>query len=264
MKSNRLLPVILLIIIVVFVGLAGWLYFTNSKAVNNNQTITSNINDKTKTLAAKQAEKVTLQNEAKTLASELTAAQTALSQTSFRSSAESIEYDSLLFSIAADNKLQITSLTTSPPSGVKEGNNNYQLLTFSVNVEGMIPDAIFAKTEDSAAYITATINHILAFTDTIAHSADFDTAVIPSVSITEPAPMTDQDVAALKDSINSSIQSELTADETQGLTDDQIAALVQSKLAALKSPDVQVLIAKAGISKPSAAIQIQIWTYKGA
>jgi len=76
--------------------------------------------------------------------------------------------------------------------------------------------------------------------------------------------MTDQDVAALKDSINSSIQSELTADETQGLTDDQIAALVQSKLAALKSPDVQVLIAKAGISKPSAAIQIQIWTYKGA
>jgi len=76
--------------------------------------------------------------------------------------------------------------------------------------------------------------------------------------------MTDADVAALQDNINSEVQAQLTSDETQNLTTDQIAALVQSNLAAMKPDQIQALIEKAGIAKPSATVTINVWTNKGA
>jgi hypothetical protein len=88
--------------------------------------------------------------------------------------------------------------------------------------------------------------------------------MIPSINITSPAPMTDADIAALKNTINGEVQAGLTEDETQGLADDEIAALVQTRLKAMKPAQVQVLIEQAGITKPLATITIQVWTLKGA
>jgi len=74
-----------------------------------------------------------------TLQSELTAAQTTVAQVDFLTSAESIKYDGILFSIAADTNLQITSLSATAPADTTENSNNYQLTTFTVNVAGVAP-----------------------------------------------------------------------------------------------------------------------------
>ena len=166
-----------------------------------------------------------------TLQSELTAAQTAVTQIDFLTSAESIKYDGILFSIAADANLQITSLSATAPADTTENSNSYQLTTFTVNVAGVAPQKVFASTADSTAYIAATVNNILAFTHEVANSSDFDTAEMPSVSLTSSVPMTDDDIATLNAAIGSEVQAGLTTAETQGLTSDQITALAQSKLA---------------------------------
>jgi len=248
----------------VFVGAAELLLANNSKEVAKQSTLKNTIAQDQKTLNQGQAEEAAKQKEATTLQNELTDAQNAVNQENFRKSAESIEYDQSLFSIANAAKVQITSLTAAPPVETKENNATYQVTTFTLDVEGITPDTIFSKAADSTAYINSTVQNILAFIDQVANSSDFNTAVIPTTSITAPEPMTDADVAALQDNINSEVQAQLTSDETQNLTTDQIAALVQSNLAAMKPDQIQALIEKAGIAKPSATVTINVWTNKGA
>jgi hypothetical protein len=131
-------------------------------------------------------------------------------------------------------------------------------------VEGIAPDKIFGSAKDSASYVSATVNNILAYANKIASSPDFSTAEIPSVSITSQASMTDADITSLNNNIAGIIQAGLSADETQGLTADEVAALVQAKLAALKPDQVQALIEQAGLTKPMATITIRVWVLKGA
>ena len=264
MKSNRILLVILLVIIIVFVGIAGWLYSGNSNAVKKNSELTNNIATDQVTLDKGKTAITVQQNQSATLKSELASAQTALAQINFPSSAESIEYDALLFSLAADTQLKITSISATPASSAQEANDNYQLTTFTVNVEGIAPDKIFGSIKDSEAYATATVNNIQDYVNKIANRPEFNTAEIPSVSITSQTPMTDADIASLNNNIEGKIQDGLTADETQGLTTDEVAALVQAKLAALKADQIQSLIEQAGFTKPMATVTIQVWVLKGA
>jgi len=264
MKSNRILLVILIVIIIVFVGMAGWLYSGNSKTVKQNNELTNNIASNQATVNKGKAAVLAQQNQATTLQNELTAAQTALAQISVPTSAESIKYDAILFSLAADSQLKITSLSATPASSTQENNNTYQITTFTVNVEGIAPDKIFGSAKDSASYVSATVNNILAYANKIASSPDFSTAEIPSVSITSQASMTDADITSLNNNIAGIIQAGLSADETQGLTADEVAALVQAKLTALKPDQVQALIEQAGLTKPMATITIRVWVLKGA
>jgi hypothetical protein len=127
------------------------------------------------------------------------------------------------------------------------------------------------------------INNILNFTNKIAASPDFDTAVIQSVDITESAPMTAADIQGLIDGINNKIAAEiqdqisaLTAqiqtDNTDTLTQEQIDALIKTEtaglvaktLAAKTADEIKVMVDEASIKRPSAVIVINIWTYKGA
>ena len=264
MKSNRILLVILIVIIIVFVGMAGWLYSGNSKTVKQNNELTNNIASNQATVNKGKAAVLAQQNQATTLENELAGAQTALAQITFPASAESIKYDAILFSMAADSQLKITSLSATPASSTQENNNNYQITTFTVNVEGIAPDKIFGSAKDSTSYVSTTVNNILAYANKIASSPDFSTAEIPSVSITSQASMTDADITSLNNNIAGIIQAGLSADETQGLTADEVAALVQAKLAALKPDQVQVLIEQAGLTKPMATITIRVWVLKGA
>ena len=143
------------------------------------------------------AQKAALQTTATTLASQLANAKALLAQASFRSSAESIEYDRLLYGLAGASRLNITSLTSSAPSSVTEGSTNYKVTTFTVTVQGAVPAAIFSKSSDDTAYINTVINNINAFLQSVETSPDFDTAIIPTVNFTIPPSMTDDQVQAL-------------------------------------------------------------------
>lgn len=262
MKSNRMLGFILAgIIIVVLVG-AGLLYMANNRALSRQDELNDAINTNQTILNRATAEKKAKEAEAADLAQRLADAEQALAQVGFRDSAESIEYDGILFSIAKSSKLQITSLTATAPLAMKEGNTTYQLTTFTVAVEGITPSTIFSTGQDSARYIAGVVDNVLAFVDAVANSPDFDTATIQSVNISAPEPMTNEEVSQLIEDINDQIESELTDAEKLNKTEAQIDALVQSKLAAMSSTEIQQLLEEAGVDKPTAVITIKIWTYK--
>jgi hypothetical protein len=264
MKSNRKLGIILaLIIVVVLVGV-GVLYFANSREVKQqaelNDTFARNQANISKGVAEKQAKEA----EALELAKQFASAKLLLEQTDFLASAESIEYDRILFSIADSTGLQVTNLTATAPLDMKEGGITYQLTTFTISVEGKTPGTIPGTAQDSASYIATVVNNILAYTNTVATSPDFETAAIQSVSISAPEPMTQKEIDDMREGINSEVASELTDAEIEDKTDVEIAQMVQSRLAAKTTEQIQVLLEKAGIDKPTAVITIKIWTYKGA
>ena len=283
MKSNRLLLLILLVIIVVFGAAAGYLYTANSAEKKAQTDWQDKINADQLIINKNVTNKNTLDADAADIAKQQAIAKESLANINFRSDAQSIEYDRLLYAIADAAKVRITVLNASPPADVKEQNNNYQLTTFSMTVEGLSPEGIFGKPDDDKAYISMVVNYILDFTSKIATSPDFDTAVIQSVSITEPNPMDAGAIQALIDGINAKIQAEIQdqidaratqiqTDNEATLTQDQIDALIATETADMvakalsaKTPDeIKTLVDQAGIVRPSAVIIINIWTYKGA
>ena len=238
MKSNRILLLVLLALIIVFGAVAGYLYTANN-AENKNQTqLKNNIAKDLATINKGIAQKADLDKAAADIASQLDAAKAALADINFRKAAESIEYDRILYGIA---------------------------------------DA------SSATYIGSVVTKILDFTNKIAVSSDFDTAVIESVNINEPHPMTSEEIQGLIDGINNKIAdgirgqidaltSQIQTDNEDTLTQEQINALIKTdtdKLVAAtlaaKTPDeIKTLVDQAGIARPTAVITISIWTYKGA
>lgn len=264
MKSNRKLGIILAGIIVVLLVAVGVLYFANSNKVKQHEELNDAIARNQAIINKGVTEKKAKEAEALELAKQLASAKQLLEQTNFRASAESIEYDRILFSIADSTGLQVTSLTATAPLDIKEGGITYQLTTFTIAVEGKTPGTIPGTAQDSTNYIATVVNNILAYTNTVAASADFDTAAIQSVNISAPEPMTVEEVTRLIKEINNTVKADLEASETEGKTDEEIDALVQSKLAGMSSTDIQRLLEKVGIDKPTAIITIKIWTYKGA
>jgi cell division protein FtsB len=283
MKSNRILQIVLVVLIVAFAAAAGFLYKSNSSEVNRQKVLKDTLNQKQTAYNSGLTQKTALEKTATDLANQLASAKALLANTYFRSSSESIEYDRILYTIADSAKLRLINITASPPSAFTEQNNNYQVTTFTVTVEGLSPDGIFATSKDDADYITAVINNILAFSNAIAISPDFDTAIIQPVNINVPRPMRAVDIQAEIDGINNKIASELKdaidaltvqiqTDNADTLTQDQIAGLVKTEtdklvaetLKAKSADEVKMLVEQAGIESPSATITINIWTYKGA
>jgi hypothetical protein len=264
MKSNRILQLVLVALIVVFLGAAGLLYAADSREGTRQEELTGAIANNQAILNNGLAEKAAKETEAAGLASQLAGARALLAQTDFLASVESIEYDRILFAIADTAKLQVTSLTATAPLDIKEKNTTYQLTTFTVTVEGKTPATIFKTVPDSTTYITGTVNNILAFVNEVATGSDFNTAVIQSVNITSPEPMTAVEIGNLIKGINDQVRAGLPEADTQGKTEEQIVLLVSQKLAAMTPEDIKALLELAGIDKPSAVITIKVWTYKGA
>jgi hypothetical protein len=263
MKANRKLGFILAgIIIIVLVGV-GVLYVLNNKALDRQDELNGTIASNQAILARATTGKQAKEAEAAVLQQQFDTAKQQLTQVGFRDSAESIEYDGILFSIARDTHLQVTSLIASAPVDLKEGSTTYQVTTFSISVEGITPTTIFATGQDSANYIAGVANSILAFVDTVANSPDFDTATIQSVNISAPEPMTNDEVTQLITDIKDEIESKLTDAEILNKTEAEVTALVQSKFAALSALDIQQFLEEAGLDKPTGTITIKIWTYKG-
>jgi len=263
MNSNRMLVFILLALVVVFVGVGGWLYSNNNSEVTKQNNLKNQIVLDKKTLTQDQAANAVQQQQSVALQNEVATAQTTVVQINFPTTAQTVDDDRTLYSIAADTGLQITSLTATPATDTTENSTNYQLTTFTVNVTGLVPQQVFASTADSASYNQAVVNDIVAFTHEVITNSVFSSGTVPSVNLTSPAPMTDTDIATLNTTINSEVQAALPPDKTQGLTSDQIAALVKSTLAAMTPAQVQALIEQAGFTGPTATFTIQVWTIKG-
>ena len=283
MKSNRILLLVLLALIIVFGLVAGYLYTTNNNEITNQAQLKNNIAKDQVTINKGITQKADLDKAAADIASQLESAKAAFAAITFRSDAQSIEYDRILYAIANTVKVRITALAAAPPTDIKEGNNTYQLTKFTVTVEGLSPDGIFAAPADDTAYLGSVVTNILNFNNKIATSPDFDTAVIQSVNITEPKPMNAGDIQGLIDGINTKIaaglkdeiealDTKIRTENADTLTTEQIDALIKTEtdkliaatLAAKTPEEIKVLVDEAGIQRPSAVITINIWTYKGA
>ncbi len=262
MKSNRILQLILVVLIVVFVAAGGYLYYANAqdskKPADLNASISRNQAISNKALADKTAK----EKEAATLAAQLASAKAALAKVNFRSSAESIEYDRLLIGFADDTKILTAEVGATASTDRKEGDILYQVASFSINVHAKLPEKIFTAPADEIAFNNANVAALLAFLDKIANSKDFDTAVIQSVNISEPKPMTDDQILEKINAIKDLVRSQLTDAETKDLDQDQISELVETKYAALAGVDLQRVIQQVNYDVAQAVINIDIWTYK--
>jgi hypothetical protein len=264
MKSNRKLGIILALIIVVSLVGIGVLYFANDREIGKQAEMTDAIARNQAIISKGIADKKAKEAEAVELAQKFADAELLIEQAGFRASAESIEYDRILFSIANSTGLQVTSLTATPPLDMKEGDIIYQLTTYTVSVEGKTPGTIPRTPQDSTNYIATVVNNILAYANTVVASEDFDTAAMPYVNISVPEPMTQEEIDDLIEGVNGFVQADLEESETKDLTEDQIVALVQARLTAKTTEQIQLLLEKVGLNKPTAVITIKIWTYKGA
>ena len=282
MKSNKMLQIILVVLVVVFVAAAGFIYSANSGELKK-QTQLKNTFSQSQTIYKNGlAQKTTLQNTNASLTTQLAAAQALLAAAHFRSSAESIDYDGIIYALAGTAKVQVSSLTASAPAAITEGTTVYQAQTFTISVTGFPPNKIFAKASDDSAYISAVVGNIQALLASIAAGPDFDTTTIQSFNLSSPVPMTDAGIQTEIDGINAKItaenQDQITALTTKiqtdnaGLPQAQIDVLVKtavdqlvaSALAAQSAGQIQILIDQAGIAAPSAVITINVWTSKGA
>jgi len=271
------------VLIVVFAAVAGYMYTANKGEIKNQTQLKDNINKDQATINKGITQKAALDKAAADIASQLASAQAAFAAIRFRSAVESIEYDHLLYAIADTAKVRVTILNATPPADFQEQRNTYQVTTFTVKVEGLSPDVIFKSPGDDTRYLDGVVNNILVFTNSIANSPDFDTAVIQSLDITKPDPMTAVDIQTLIDGINNMITAEIKdqinalasqiqTDNGDSLTKTQIDALIKTEtaslvaktLAAKTADEIKVMVDGVGIARPSATITITIWTYKGA
>jgi hypothetical protein len=264
---------------VVFVAVAAYIYTTNSSETKKQNQLKSTLNQSQVIYANGLAQKAALQTTSTGLANQLASAKALLAQSSFRSSAESIEYDRTLYSLAAASKLNVTSLTSSAPSSMIDQGTTYKVTTFTVNVVGVVPVAIFSKSADDTAYINSVVNNLNGYLESIIASPDFNTAIIPNVNFAVPPAMTDDQVQAEISTINGFVSTQQktaidaltlqiqTANAT--LPSDQVTALVTSAVNDLIAQTIKnatpaqlaMLLTRAGVPSPSAVITINVWTY---
>ena len=280
MKSNKILQIVLVGLVVVFVAAAAYIYMTNSSETKKQTQLKNTLNQSQVIYANGLAQKAALQKTSTTLASQLASAKALLAQSSFRSSAESIEYDRTLYSLAGASKLNVTSLTSSAPSSITDQGTTYKVTTFTVNVAGVVPAAIFGKSADDTTYINSVVNNINAYLQAIIAAPDFNTAVVPTVNFSVPPTMTDDQVQSEITTINGFVTAQqqtaidaltlqIQTANAAILTSDQISALVQKATDDLIAQTIKnataaqlaMLITRAGVPTPTAVITINVWTY---
>jgi len=237
MKLSKTAWIILLtgIFIIAFASLY-WLYLQEK-----NEQVELNA-----ALAATQATLPKLAEQRASLESTLTELEDRLAQVTsqlkttkavFPASVQSIEVDELLFGMADDWDLEITSLTATEPhdqkvkvevedEDIEVEDITYLVTTFTVDVEGKAPESDFKTEEEYKAYIDKAVDDILNFIHTVVTHRDFDTATVELVNIVVPEPLSEE--------------------EKEGLTKEQIEEREDEEM-----------------EKPSATIRLIIYSYKG-
>jgi len=145
------------------------------------------------------------------------------SRAEFPADIQSIEYDEILFGIAHQWDLDITSLTASEPSSQSvevtvepadpEAESvtytvTYTVTRFNITVEGQPIEPAPEEVEEFRIYIYQTVDDILSCFNSIATGEDFTTATVESVNITIPEPYTELELPATEEA-----EEEETAEE---------------------------------------------------
>jgi len=149
-------------------------------------------------LSAVQAKLPKLASERANLESTLTELEDKLAQATsqlktakavFPASVESIEVDELLFGMADDWGIEITSLTASEPGDLKVG--------VEVEMEDIEVEDVTYLVTPFIIEVKGEVTDILNFIHAIVTHRDFDTATVELVTITVPDPLTEQEKGEL-------------------------------------------------------------------
>ena len=133
MNSNRMLVFILLALVVVFVGVGGWLYLSNNSEITKQNNLKNQIVLDKKILTQDETANAAQQQQSVILQSEVATAQTTVVQINFPTAAQTVDDDRVLYSIAANTGLQITSLTATP--GCRQYGEWHELSDYNVYSE---------------------------------------------------------------------------------------------------------------------------------
>jgi hypothetical protein len=164
-------------------------------------------------LAEKENELVQWGDTIKQLEEQVAQLEITLSQTQegFPVSAESIEYDEKLLSIALDNDIELIVLTASELSTETVEGINYEKASFGLQARGEVVN-------------------LLAFVNDIINEDDFKTADIEQVTITIPGPLNDEELETLEEGLRTQLMAEalaeITTDEIVGYTLEAINEVV--------------------------------------
>jgi hypothetical protein len=155
----------------------------------------------------------------------------------------------------------------------------YKVTTFTVNVVGFVPAAIFSKSADDTAYINSVVNNLNGYLQSIIASPDFNTAIIPNVDFAVPPAMTDDqiqsEITTINDFVTTQQQTAIDAltlkiqTANAALPPEQVTALVTTAINDLIAQTIKnatpaqlaMLITRAGIAAPTAVITINVWSY---
>ncbi|UCE97206.1 MAG: hypothetical protein JSV74_04370 [Dehalococcoidia bacterium] len=112
-------------------------------------------------------------------------------------SAESIEYDEILFSYALENEIELFSISTSEIGEADIEEVNYGTVTYGMNIRG-------------------DVENILDFVNTVVNSNEFKTATLAPVNLTIPDPLDDEEIDNLEQSLREGLTAEALAKISTG------------------------------------------------
>lgn len=236
MKLSKTAWLILVIgIFVIASGSLYWLYLQEGPKQEELSGQLSTVQARIPKLAAERANLESTLTELEDKLAQVTS-QLKTAKAVFPAAVESIAVDELLFGIADDWGLEITSLTASEPSDLKVAveaetedieveDVTYLVTSFTVDLKGKAPEPDLTE-EEYKAYIDKAVADILNFIHTIVTHRNFGTATVELVNIVIPEPLSEK--------------------EKEGLIEELIEEREEE-----------------GIEVPSATINLVIYSYEG-
>ncbi len=191
MKLSKIAWLILVIgIFVIASGSLYWLYLQEGPKQEELSEQLSAVQAKIPKLAAERAHLEStlteLEDKLTRVTSQLTTAKAV-----FPAAVESIEVDELLFGIADDWGLEITSLTASEPTDLE--------VVVEVETEDIEVEGVTYLVTSFDVDVKGEVSDILNFIHTIVTHRDFDTATVEIVSIVIPDPVSEEEKEGLSE-----------------------------------------------------------------
>jgi len=191
MKLGKIAWIILVTgVFIIAIGSVYWLYLQEGPKQTELNAQLSVVQAQLPKLAAERANLESTLTELEDKLAQVTS-QLKTAKAVFPASVQSIEVDELLFGMADNWGLEITSLTASEPSDLE--------VEVEVEMEGIEVEDITYLVTYFAVDVDGEVTDILDFIHTIVTHRDFDTATVELVNITVPEPLTEAEKEELSE-----------------------------------------------------------------
>ena len=191
MKLGKIAWIILVTgVFIIAIGSVYWLYLQEGPKQTELNAQLSVVQAQLPKLAAERANLESTLTELEDKLAQVTS-QLKTAKAVFPASVQSIEVDELLFGMADNWGLEITSLTASEPSDLE--------VEVEVEMEGIEVEDITYLVTYFAVDVDGEVTDILDFIHTIVTHRDFDTATVELVNITVPKPLTEAEKEKLSE-----------------------------------------------------------------